>query len=154
MMNYSGFILAGLLIITALGCYAAFLALQLQAQRKTQVAQEKSQAEHRLKNDVDARRSIQVIARALLQKDLSKTEAAMRIAFLSQKIISSKAEESALSSFLQLAEATAYIPILDDWTALERSEKRRLTAERETIDAQYSSFIDSGAETLARLRLS
>ncbi|MDG0969163.1 MAG: DUF2489 domain-containing protein [Porticoccaceae bacterium] len=151
-MSYSALTLVGLLIIVALGCYAGSLALQLREQRKAQHAQEKSQAELRLKNDLDARQSIQVIARALLQKDLSKTEAAMRIAFLSQKITASNAEQASLSSFLQLAEATSHIPILDDWTALERTEKRRLTAERETIEAQYSTFIHAGAETLATLR--
>ncbi len=39
-------------------------------------------------------------------------------------------------SFTQLAVATAHIPILDDWAALSKSEKRRLDAERESIESK------------------
>ena len=54
--------------------------------------------------------------------------------------------------FLQLAEATAHIPILDDWQMLEKSEKRRLNKERTEIELVYAEFIQAGAEQLANIR--
>ena len=58
----------------------------------------------------------------------------MRIAFLAQKIIASSEESESFRVFQQLAEATAHIPILEDWALLERSEQKRLTGEREKIE--------------------
>ncbi|MFQ3346259.1 MAG: hypothetical protein ACI89A_000798, partial [Porticoccaceae bacterium] len=101
----------------------------------------------------EARQSVQIIAKALIQKDVSETEAAMRIGFLSQKITANHDEKILFSVFQQLAEATSHIPILDDWKALEKSEKNRLTQERTAIESKYSDFIKASAEQLTRLRL-
>lgn len=78
----------------------------------------------------------------------------MRIAFLAQKIIASSEESESFRVFQQLAEATAYIPILEDWALLERSEQKRLTGEREKIEKDYSEFVAAGANFLSKLRLS
>jgi Asp/Glu/hydantoin racemase len=77
----------------------------------------------------------------------------MRIAFLAQKIIASIEELESFTVFQQLAEATSHIPILEDWALLERSEQKRLTAEREKIEKDYSEFVAVGANSLAKLRL-
>ena len=77
----------------------------------------------------------------------------MRIGFLSQQVIATEAEEQQFEVFRQLAEATAYIPILDDWAMLEKSEKRRLNAERKSIEAKYADFIQAGAQQLVNISL-
>ena len=77
----------------------------------------------------------------------------MRIAFLAQKLTPSSDEATALLIFQQLAEATAHIPILEDWNALERTEKRRLTVEREGIESKYSEFVQDSAAKLSKIRL-
>ena len=146
-------LLASVLLV-GLAAYALFLWQKLRT-RQTEVesAREQLTAELQVKN-LDARQSIQIIARALLQKDLTDTEAAMRIAFLSQQVTATEAELEQFTVFQQLAEATAHIPILDDWAMLEKSEKRRLNRERTTIEAKYSEFIRAGAQQLINIKLS
>ena len=144
---------AALLLVSALTGYAAYLWQKLRVQQTQLKAQtEQLQTDLQSKN-LEARQSIQIIARALLQKDLSDTEAAMRIGFLSQQVIATEAEEQQFEVFRQLAEATAYIPILDDWAMLEKSEKRRLNAERKSIEAKYADFIQAGAQQLVNISL-
>jgi hypothetical protein len=146
-------LLASVLLV-ALAAYALFLWQKLRArQAEIDSAKEQLTAELQAKN-LDARQSIQIIAQALLQKDLTDTEAAMRIAFLSQQVTASESELEQFSVFQQLAEATAYIPILDDWAMLEKSEKRRLNQERTTIEAKYSEFIQASAKQLINIKLS
>lgn len=145
--------LSGAVLVTPLAIYAVYLAYHLvKKKRKERKLSEKLNSE-RLEGDKDARQSIQIISRALLQKDLSETEAAMRIAFLAQKLTPSADEATALLIFQQLAEATAHIPILEDWNALERTEKHRLTAEREGIESKYSEFVQDSAAKLSKIRL-
>ena len=110
-------------------------------------------ADELAKKEREARQSLQIIARALIQKDLSETEAAMRISWLAQQIQMSADEAQHLSVFKQLAEATSHIPILDDWAALSKAEKRRLNLEREAIEVNYRDFIQVSAEQLVSIRL-
>ena len=152
-MNNDWLVIGCLLVIVLAG-YAVFLGTQLRRQNHRQRDLDRQLNEQRATSDSEARQSVQIIARALLQKDLSDTEGAMRIAFLSQKIIATQDELDAFKVFQQLAEATAHIPILEDWALLERSEQRRLTAERERIETDYREFIAAGAKSLSTLLLS
>lgn len=152
-MPLTTIIIAAGLVVLALSIYASYLALQLRRQKQQQASVVEALNRERIERDQDARQSIQIIARALVQKDLTETEAAMRIGFLSQKVIASDEEAELFSIFQQLAEATSHIPILDDWAMLERSEKRRLTIERESIEKNYADFMQSSAKKLVDIRL-
>lgn len=145
--------LFGATILVPLVIYAVHLGSKLSLQRRQQSSTIESFEIQKEADDKDARQSIQIIARALLQNDLSRTEAAMRIAFLSQKVKATSDEEELFSIFHQLAEATAHIPILEDWSSLERTEKKRLTTDREQIEEKYIEFVSVGAEALAKLSL-
>ena len=103
----------GVVLIVALFIYALNLGYRLfgQAKERERLLSQ-VQADMVLK-DVEARQAIQVIARALLQNDLSDTEAAMRISFLSQQVAATSEELESFSIFQQLAEATSHIPILE-----------------------------------------
>lgn len=152
-MPLTKIVLAAGLVLLALIIYALYLSLQLFRQKQRKIAVFEAQDRERGDRDQDARQSIQIIARALVQKDLTATEAAMRIGFLSQKVIANTEEAELFSVFLQLAAATSHIPILDDWATLERSEKRRLNIERESIEKNYAEFIQSSAKKLIDIRL-
>ena len=152
-MNYPQLMFAALMVIFLLAVYAIYLAFRLRQQTQKREQLLEQQKMQRERDNQEARQSIQIIARALMQKDLTDTEAAMRIAFLSQKLQPSEEEALSLSIFLQLSEATAHIPILDDWTALERSEKKRLNREREDIESRYSEFVHASAKVLATISL-
>ena len=144
---------AGSLLLIALGIYAGYLSFQLRRQRLVAEGAEKQLAEELASKEAEARQSVQIIARALVQKDLSETEAAMRIAWLSQQIKLSEDEAQQVSVFHQLAVATSHIPILDDWAALSKSEKRRLDSERQSIESNFSEFIQLSAVDLTSIDL-
>ena len=148
----AAFVTAGLLLLS-LALYAIYLALQVRQQRQQRQAAEQALADELAKKEREARQSLQIIARALIQKDLSETEAAMRISWLAQQIQMSADEAQHLSVFKQLAEATSHIPILDDWAALSKAEKRRLNLEREAIEVNYRDFIQVSSEQLVSIRL-
>ena len=152
-MPLTTIIIAAGLVVLALSIYASYLALQLRRQKQQQASVVETLNRERIERDQDARQSIQIIARALVQKDLTETEAAMRIGFLSQKVIASDEEAELFSVFQQLAEATSHIPILDDWQMLEKSEQRRLNQVRSDIELVYGEFIRAGAEQLINIRL-
>jgi hypothetical protein len=147
----SSMLVAGTLLLVSLGTYAGYLGYKLRQQRLVAKQAEKQLAEELAAKESDARQSVQIIARALVQKDLSETEAAMRIAWLSQQIRLSEDEAQQVSVFQQLAVATSHIPILDDWKALSKSEKRRLDAERESIELNFREFIQASAVELTAL---
>ena len=148
----AAFVTAGLLLLS-LALYAIYLALQVRQQRQQRQAAEQALADELAKKEREARQSLQIIARTLIQKDLSETEAAMRISWLAQQIQMYADEAQHLSVFKQLAEATSHIPILDDWAALSKAEKRRLNLEREAIEVNYRDFIQVSAEQLVSIRL-
>jgi hypothetical protein len=140
-------------LVVGLALYAGYLFLQLRVQAsRVSEAQAELNAELHGKN-LEARQSIQIIARALLQKDLTDTEAAMRIAYLAQQVSATEDEAEQFTVFQQLAEATSHIPILEDWQMLEKSEKRRLNKERAAIELTYAEFIQAGAERLIKIKL-
>ena len=143
----------GVVLIAALLIYALNLGYRLIGQAKDRERLSNQVQADMVLKDVEARQAIQVIARALLQNDLSDTEAAMRISFLSQQVAATSEELESFSIFQQLAEATSHIPILEDWIALERTEKRRLNMERENIEAGFKEFIRSSATELSKLRI-
>ena len=146
-------LLLAAVVLVSVGGYAGYLALQLYWRRQ-RLEKGKQELENQLKvKEAEARQSVQIIARALVQKDLSETEAAMRISWLSQQIVLSADEAQHFSVFQQLSVATAHIPILDDWAALGKAEKRRLTTEREGIEVSYREFIQASSAALVSIRL-
>ena len=96
-------IAAAIIIVMMLATYAAYLGLQLRKQSQEQRALLESLEQARVQKDKEARQSIRIISRALVQKELSDTEAAMRIGFLSQQVMASSAETELFSVFKQLA---------------------------------------------------
>jgi len=145
---------AAFVLLAALSVYAIYLGLKLRRQRQQRETSERELAEHLYGKEREARQSVQIIARALVQKDLSETEAAMRIAWLSKQITLSPDEAQQVSVFQQLAVATAHIPILDDWAALSKIEQLRLDVEREEIVTRFREFVHISASQLISIRLS
>ena len=146
-------LIVGAALLFVLGGYASYLAFKLRQQRIDAEQAKQQLAVELATKEAEARQSVQIIARALVQKDLSETEAAMRIAWLSQQIKLTEDEAQQVSVFHQLAVATSHIPILDDWAALSKSEKRRLDTERESIEKNFREFIEVSAVELSSIEL-
>ena len=150
MSNFQLILIVGGVITTALMIYAVLHAIKLKrraSQRSVPV-----QFEPRSQSQLDAQQSIRVIAQALLQDDLTPTEAAMRIGFLAQQFNPPEHHNSSIQAFQSLAMETSHLPILDAWKALSGSDKQRLEKERQSIEKSHSEAIHNAASILAKNR--
>ena len=131
------------IIVIPLATYTAYLFYLLYRQRRAQKL-----ADHDMQEKLDKRRafandSIKTLLQALNDNhdQLSLTEAAIRITALSQILQLSEDEKAPRQTFAALAEATAHIPILDQWKQLSRPEKRAFDQERETLEHAHEAAI-------------
>ncbi len=142
-------LIIGGLTTAILTVYASVLAFKLKQKAKLrsqpEVFNPKSQSQ------LDAQLSIRVIAQALLQNDLSSTEAAMRIGFLAQQLTNDFKQDKSIKVFQDLAMDASHLPILDAWKALSKDEKNRLEKERLSIEGQYAEQIQLAAKALATI---
>ena len=150
MSGFKLILLTGGVVTAFLSIYAVVLAFRLKdrAKRRSQPMQYQPQAKSQ--SQLDAQLSIRVIAQALLQKDLSSTEAAMRIGFLAQQFQPTDQQAQSIQAFQKLAMATSHLPILNDWKALSSAEKSRLEKQRQTIEESHAQAIQVAATALAK----
>jgi len=92
--------------------------------------------------------SIMVLANALLEGQVTLTEASIRISVLMEALVLPSNEKQNYISFYKLAEATAHIPILEGWKALSRQDKKRFDKEREQQEKIFHDFLVSAAKRL------
>ncbi len=147
------FIYAGIAVIAILIAIAAYYHVKLYNKNvkysENEAELRKTLAENRQKNI----NSVEIIARAVLDDQVTLTEASIRINALVQAIRLEDDKAKELSVFRQLAEATAHIPILEKWKALSRKEKRDFEKERESIEANFRDFVMAASEKIARNNL-
>ncbi|MDO3384982.1 DUF2489 domain-containing protein [Gilvimarinus sp. SDUM040013] len=92
--------------------------------------------------------SIQILAKAVGSEDLTITEASIRISVLLDGLSVSEEVKGEFSAFYQLRQATSHMPILEAWKALEKKDKKRLTKEREALEAQHVEFVHDAARRI------
>lgn len=149
-MIINTWVLLGGVVIVCLAAIAAYY--QILLFKKGQL---EKQSEEVLRSEVAQRKekntkSVVILARAVMAKQVTLTEACIRINALIQTLgLNAKVEEE-LSVFRQLAEATAHIPILERWKALSRKEKQKFESERESLEANFSDFVVAAAEKIVR----
>ena len=140
-------LISGVILAFALVVYACYLAFKLK--NKANAASQPTFYDPQ--TGLDAQLSIRVIAQALLQNDLSPTEAAMRIGFLAQQLTASFKQDKSIQVFQALAMDASHLPILDAWKALPKDEKNRLEKERLSIESKYSEQVQIAAKALATI---
>ena len=140
-------VVACLIILVLVGVAGYYLML-LNKQKK---AQEKQKREIEALADKKRREhinSVLILSRALLQDEVTLTEASIRIYGLAQILSLNEEGMEKLSVFKQLAEATSHIPILDRWKALSKQDKRRFEKERLSIEDKYRDFVISATKSV------
>ncbi len=147
------FIYAAIAVIAILVAVAAYYHVRLYNKNvklsENEAELRKTLADNRQKNI----NSVEIIARAVLDDQVTLTEASIRINALIQAIRLEEDKAKELSVFRQLAEATAHIPILEKWKALSRKEKRDYEKERESIEDNFRDFVVAASEKIARNNL-
>lgn len=148
MSTYQLILISAAIVTGLLFIYACILAFKLKdnAKRIAQPVEFQPQSQSQL----DAQQSIRVIAQALLQNDLTSTEAAMRIGFLAQQFEPIEGQEKSIKTFQSLAMDTSHIPILDAWKALSTNDKGEYEKQRLSIENSHSEAIQTAAKTLAK----
>lgn len=158
-------IIAGILFVVALAGYAGYLHWRLWQLRRQHSRVEKAVpgAENnagvvrsvtpakRSDNLVAAEKGIYLLSEAMLDNRLTHTEGCMRICALAYRLDDTEKFRRDYSVFFRVAEATAHIPILEDWQALSRAEKKALGAQRLEVERRHQKEI---LEAVQRIRVS
>ncbi|MFT5082933.1 MAG: hypothetical protein ACI9Y1_000969 [Lentisphaeria bacterium] len=105
------------------------------------------------KQELDKRRgrsieSIVLLCRAVIDEQVSLTEASIRINALSQILLIDDNLSDSFSVFRQLSETTAHIPILERWKVLPKHEKQKYDQERAVIEEKFKEFVMVSARSI------
>ena len=130
-----------LIIIAGLSVYALYVCGILWLQKKSTAADQSVLKKQRKVSRLEHQESIAVLIRCLLQKQVSITEAAIRISSLAKMLDLNEDERKQYQAFDDLAFATSHIPILADWKRLSAKEQYKFTLERETIESKFEERI-------------
>ena len=149
MSTFQLLLVAASTLTLALLAYAVYLGLKLREKHQQSLDFNQQSS----KSQLDAKQAIRVIAQALLQNDLTATEAAMRIAFLAKQINPSTDEAKQIKIFQQLAMDTAHIPILEAWQALPTKDKEKFEKQREAFEKQQAESLQTAAQYLSKIQL-
>lgn len=112
--------------------------------REQQLANEQSIREQRERTN----KSIQIIAMAVQQDELTLTEACMRIAGLLDHLDVDDGIRQEFSAFYQLRDLTQHIPILEEWQKLDRKQQNDFDIERLRHEATYNDFVIDAAKRI------
>ncbi len=145
-----GLLALALVVVLALAAYAIYLHWQLREQRKHREAQLKALQVEADKQRDRVNKSIQVIAAAMGGEQMTLTEGAMRLSVLLQSLGLSDETLEPYSSLIKLAEATAHIPILEDWKKLSTKQKLDFDNQRTALEEQYRELVLDSSKKLLK----
>ncbi len=133
--------LIGSVIIVILALYAAHLWRQANTrQQQNQLESEKISTNETQAAEV-ALKNINMVLKAVAQEQISLTEAAIRIMAYRLTLPEEQQQLAIFIPFNELALATAHIPILDDWKALEKSHRDKLDLEKTELENSFKQEI-------------
>lgn len=144
-------------VVAALAAYAGYLHWRLYRLRKqvdvprqfpegarVGVVEPGAPAAQRL----SLKRSIHLLADAILEDKLTQTEGCLRICAIAASLDEQADFRVEYGVLFRVAEATAHIPILDAWQALPAADKQRLDRERRAVEAKYSEAVIDAARRI------
>ncbi len=143
-------VLAGL-VIGALVLIALYLHWQLFKRSQRAKQAQKQMSEQVAQQNDSWRRSIRVIAQAYVAGQVETAEACLRLSKLMDLL---EWEEGRREPFLvidKMAQSLAHIPILTEWKALPRVERRKYEAYIHSQEASLEAFIRPAMEQLKAL---
>lgn len=145
-------VIVAVFIVSVLLVIAGYYLFQIRQLRQRQ-SEERIRREAKLEEKRrDARRSIVVLLRALKARQLTATEASIRIVSLLQVLPDTERGLHSYAVFRDLAEKTAHIPILDEWKKLSSHEKRSFDKDREQFESEVQGQITVATDALLTLQ--
>lgn len=145
-------ILLGALIIIVLAVIAGRLVFQVYRKQKEREqklkAQELANQQAQREQREWINKSIQILAQALHNQELTLTEASIRIAGLLDTLDVNGEVKTEFSAFYQLREKTSHIPYLQAWQNLSNAEQRKFDLERLNHEATFNDFVMDAAKRI------
>jgi nitric oxide reductase activation protein len=142
----------GVLIVLVLALIAGRLVYKVYRQQKEREeklkVQEEANQQAQLKQRVMINKSIQILAQALHNEELTLTEASIRISGLLDSLAVSDGIKTEFSAFYQLRDKTNHIPYLEAWKSLSSTEQRRFDKERLQHEATFNDFVMDAAKRI------
>jgi len=142
------YILIPVSVICMLGLYAFILYLRVREQNLQRKNNADILSKHLIKRQAEFQESIRVIASAILQNQVSLTEGAIRINKLSGLLEDTLSDDIAYEVFSELTEATAHIPILENWAKLTKKEQAFFEVERKKLEKGFHHLIKGSAQRI------
>lgn len=143
-LGWTVMLLAAILLVALIG-YALSLSRQLNAQRRLSEQREASYQALAAKRNIETRDSIAAVCQAMISRNMVPTESALRINYLATQTTLAEHEEQTLAVFIELAEQTSHLPIREAWDALDKPTKKKLTRERELLEASLLDRLELAA---------
>ena len=140
------------ILVVALAAYAGYLLTLVARKRAGERKQQRMAEQAVLAKRADNQNSIDIIARCLLQEQVTLTEAAIRISTLARSLSPALVEQQFYLPFDALAKATSHIPILDSWQQLPREQKKQFSIERESIEQAHKQRVLDAAQQLITMQ--
>lgn len=141
-------IIVAIAVVVILSGIAAYYLVALARLRAKQSAAKTELDNIRIESQRKNKKSIEILARGLLDGQVSSTEASIRISVLMDSLGLEVNIKERYQVFYQLAKETGHIPILDQWKALSKSEKGRYDKERLSLEEKYHDFLIQSAKDL------
>jgi len=141
-------VLIGAIILIVLSFIAWRLQRRVNKMEGLKVEQQQELEELKENHQQYLNSSIQILAKGIVEEQLTLTEGAIRISVLLDNLKISENHREEYSAFFQLAEATSHIPILDAWKKLPKKEKGRFDKERMSTEEQYKEFVIDAAKRI------
>lgn len=146
------FSVIGVLVIVVLSVIAARLQYKVYRQKKDHEEKLKALEEANQQAQREQRewlnKSIQILAQALHNDELTLTEASIRISGLLDSLDVPVVVKEEFSAFYQLREKTAHIPYLEAWQRLSKAEQKQFDIERLRHEHTFSDFVRDAAKRI------
>lgn len=138
----------GVLIIICLAVYTGYLVVKSRSHEKQRFITARDQALQKREAAATARNNISILLRVIEQKQISLTEAAIRIMAFSLALPDIERDCLGYQAFDQLAKATSHIPILGKWKALSHAEQAGFESERQVLEIRHRPAIEEAVLSL------
>ncbi len=142
----------GAAIILVLGGIAGHLVYKVYLQNKANAKRLKELDEANEKAQREQRewlnKSIQILAQAVHNDELTLTEASIRISGLLDSLDVHADVKTEFSAFYQLRDKTSHIPYLEAWQQLSSAEQNKFDLERLRHEASFNDFVMDAAKRI------
>lgn len=143
MLIYIGAAIVAILLVIAIYLHWRVYILNKQINQK----QKEAEAQHRLARQ-QLNQSIQILCRALLERQVACAEASLRVSALMDQLSVNGAVREEFVAFDKLAQSIAHIPILDAWKELPRQQKREFELHIDNQEQLLGDFVRDAAQRM------